>query len=102
MSLLKILCAPVHLLSEQCCKLAKARQPMFRFARRPWYVRVLHSKKTYHCLFGVILMGLAASLYHDPPKFFVHEFWELTAFGIHGLGIAPIVNVFAEVIGMEL
>lgn len=77
------------------------RQMEFRFARSAPLFRRIFCKKTLHMVLGVFFMWLASAIYHNPPQIFYKEFWELSAFGIHGVGVAPIVKVCADLLGIE-
>jgi hypothetical protein len=59
-------------------------------------------KNTIHIGVGIAIMLAAGTLYHNPPKILNHEMWELTAFGLHGLGAAPVLRIVADLIGFEI
>lgn len=103
---IRVLAKPIESLGTEIVRrlhcARRQRQLIFHFAYERRLTRLLHNKKFWHVVIGVFVMYLAGLLYHDPPKFLFHEFWELTAFGMHGLGIAPVVRVIADLVGMEV
>lgn len=106
MKLLNIVSKPVSVASHGIVKWlhrrAGARQLLLPFAHRHWMRRILHSRRTYELILGFVLMFWAGHLYHSPPHFLNSEFWEMSAFGIHGLGAAPIIKMIGEAIGIDV
>jgi hypothetical protein len=106
MKTLNLIAKPVtwvsHALVKWLHRKTRAKQTLLPFARRHWLRRVTHNPRTYHVIFGSILMLVAGHLYHSPPHILTSEFWEMSAFGIHGLGAAPIINLIGEAFGIDV
>lgn len=95
-----LLAWPVVILANQLHrKVTRNRQFMLSFEHRTWFYRLLHNRRVYHVIVGLGLSFFAAYVYrHHPtiPSVGNEEFWEMTAFGLHGFGLAPIIRIVAD------
>lgn len=61
-----------------------------------------HNKRVSHFILGVILMLCGSWLAHHMPSWCNTILWDAFSYGLHGLGAAPVVNVIAKILAMEV
>lgn len=96
--LLNLFALPVEWATCRLLRALRRKQLLFRFADRHPLKRFVFHRRTWHVIIGAIIVFAAGKIYEHTQS----KEMELTCFGLHGFGAAPIIKAIADAIGMEV